>query len=137
MQATLLWVAVVLLIAWLFIRQRGRSAEEEQPTALEDTGSTAYHAVSIKFDNNACEAAKAMEGRRFLSSAAPRLPLPECNALECRCHFHHHEDRRSRKDRRSPFGAAGFAGGSGSYEKERRERPDRRKSDDDLDDYNR
>jgi hypothetical protein len=135
MTSTLLWVAVVLLIAWLLVRHRGKSQEDQQPTSLRDTGSTAYHAVSIKFDKNACEAAKAMEGRRFLSSAAPRLPLPECNALECRCHFLHHKDRRSRKDRRSPFGASGFAGGTGSYEKERRERPDRRKNDDDLDDF--
>lgn len=134
MQSTLLWVAVVLLVAWLLVRQRSKSREKEPPEAPKDTGSTAFHAVSIKFDKNACAAAKEMEGRRFLSSAAPRLPLPECNSLECRCHFVHHKDRRSRKDRRSPFAASGFAGGTGSYEKERRERSDRRKSDD-LDDF--
>lgn len=136
MQSTLLWIVAVLLIAWLFFRQRGKSEEEQQPNQRTDTGSTAYHAVSIKFDKNACEAAKAMEGRRFLSSAAPRLPLPECNTLECRCHFLHHDDRRLRKDRRSPFAATGYSGGTGSYEKERRERPDRRRDDDDdLDNY--
>lgn len=135
MQTTLLWLAVVLLIAWLLLRQRGKSEVKQQPASLKDTGSTAYHAVSIKFDKNACEAAQEMEGRRFLSSAAPRLPLPECNALECRCHFAHHKDRRAPRDRRSPFAAAGFGGGStGSFEKERRERSDRRKSDD-LNDF--
>ena len=135
MQATLLWLAVALLIGWLFIRHRNKTAEKQEPASLKDTGSTAYHAVSIKFDKNACEAAKAMEGKRFLSSAAPRLPLPECNALECRCHFLHYKDRRMRRDRRSPFAAAGFGdGGTGTFEKERRERPDRRKSDD-LDEF--
>ena len=135
MQTTLLGLAVLLLIVWLFVRNRGKSEEKQQPASLKDSGSAAYHAVSIKFEKYACEAAKEMEGRRFLSSAAPRLPLPECNALECRCHFVHYKDRRAPRDRRSPFAAAGFGGGStGSYEKERRERPDRRKSDD-LDDF--
>ena len=135
MQTTLLGLAVLLLVAWLFVRQRGKSEEKQQPCSLTDTGNTAYHAVSIKFDTNACDAAKEMEGRRFLSSAAPRLPLPECNGLECRCHFIHHKDRRLRRDRRSPFGAAGFVGGgTGSFEKERRERSERRK-DADLDEF--
>lgn len=130
MQTTLLGLAVLLLIVWLFVRKRGKSEEKQQPASLKDTGNTAYHAVSIKFEKYACEAVKEMEGRRFLSSAAPRLPLPECNALECRCHFVHHSDRRTPRDRRSPFAASGFAGGTGSYEQERRERSDRRKGDD-------
>lgn len=134
MQSTLLWLTVVLLIVWLFVRHRGKSEEKQEPASLKDTGSTAFHAVSIKFDKNACQAAKDLEGRRFLSGAAPRLPLPGCSGLECRCHFVHHEDRRSRKDRRSPFAASGYSGGTGSYKKERRERPDRRKSDD-LDEF--
>ena len=96
MQTTLLGAALLLLIVWLFYRHRSKSEEKQQPTSLKDTGNTAYHAVSIKLDGNACEAAKAMEGRRFLATAAPRLPLPECNGLECRCHFIHHQDRRLR-----------------------------------------
>ena len=134
MQTTLLGAALLLLIVWLFYRHRSKSEEKQQPTSLKDTGNTAYHAVSIKFDGNACAAAKAMEGRRFLSSAAPRLPLPDCKGLECRCHFIHHKDRRLRRDRRSPFAAAGFGGGTGSFEKERRERSERRK-DADLDEF--
>jgi len=133
MQLTLLGIVVVLLLAWLFLRRRGK-ADEPAATATKDSKKTAYHAVSIKFDKNACDAAKEMSGRRFLSSAAPRLPLPGCNVLECRCRFAHHQDRRSSKDRRSPFAAAGFGGGTGSFEKERREKSDRRK-DADLDDF--
>ena len=136
MQTTLLGIAVLLLVVWLYVRHRGKSEAKQQPAATrEDTGNAVYHAVSIKFDSNACDAAKEMEGRRFLSSAAPRLPLPDCHGLECRCHFVHHKDRRARRDRRSPFAAAGFGGGNtGSFEKERRERQDRRK-DADLDDF--
>lgn len=134
MQLTLLGIALVLLIVWLYFRRRGQQAETPPTASGKDTASTAYHAVSIKFGENACEAAKAMSGRRFLSSAAPRLPLPDCDVLECRCRFAHHEDRRSGKDRRSPFAAAGFGGGTGSYEKERREAAGRRREDADPDD---
>jgi hypothetical protein len=133
MEQTLLGIAVVLLLVWLFLRHRGNK-DEPTETAVEDSGKSAFHAVSIKFDKNACEAAQKMSGRRFLSSAAPRLPLPECDVLECNCRFAHHKDRRASKDRRSPFAAAGFGGGTGSFEKERREKSDRRKNAD-LDDF--
>ena len=134
MQLTLLGIATLLLIVWLSVRRRSQTEESQQPSSLKDSGKTAYHAVSIKFDTHACEAAKEMDGRRFLSNAAPRLPLPDCNSLDCRCRFVHPKDRRAKKDRRSPFAAAGFGGGTGSFEKERRERTDRRK-DADLDDF--
>ena len=130
MQLTLLGIVLVLLIVWLFVRQRRYTAEVNAPRTRTDPAKTAYHAVSIKFEANACDAAKAMTGRRFLASAAPRLPLPDCNVLECRCRFAHHDDRRSGKDRRSPFGARGFSpSGSGSFEKERRDGAGRRSDD--------
>lgn len=134
MQLALLIGAVMLLVLWLYVRNRGSSKKTSVSEKSRSPQDTAYHAVSIKFDAKACEAAKKMSGRRFLSNAAPRLPLPDCNALECRCRFAHHKDRRAAKDRRSPFGAAGHAGGTGSYEKERRESRDRRKEDD-LDEF--
>ena len=133
MLATLLIGVVVLIVVWLYVRHRGQSQKTAEVKSTKSAEHTAYHAVSIKFDKNACDAAKEMSGRRFLSTAAPRLPLPECNALECRCRFVHHKDRRAGKDRRSPFAASGYSGGTGSFEKERRERRDRRK--DDLDDF--
>ena len=80
----------------------------------------------------ACDAAKAMTGRRFLANAAPRLPLPECDYIDCRCQFAHYKDRRSSRDRRSPFAPAGATDGTGSYEKERREKTDRRQQPDDY-----
>jgi hypothetical protein len=134
MQLTLLGSAIVLVVLWLFVRNRSQSKKTSEPEKPKATEDTAYHAVSIKFDEKACEAAKMMSGRRFLSNAAPRLPLPDCSALDCRCRFAHHKDRRAAKDRRSPFGAAGYAGGTGSYEKERRESRDRRKEAD-LDEF--
>lgn len=88
---------------------------------------SAYHAVSLKYSSNACDAAKALTGRRFLSSAAPQLPLPDCNAEHCNCAFAHHKDRRSGSDRRSPYNPATYGGGSGTFKVDRRDRSDRRR----------
>jgi hypothetical protein len=135
MLLTLFGIALILLVAWLYMRRRKTAAPPPEPNSLPEAGSDRYHAVSIKYDRNACEAAKAMSGRRFLSAGAPRLPLPDCDVSECNCRFTHHKDRRSGSDRRSPFAATGFGGGTGSFEKERREKAGRRKEDaEDLND---
>lgn len=122
---------VLLLLLWLFIRRRASATKAgTKPVNPVDARreNTPYHAVSIRFSSNACHAAREIEGHRFLSSAAPRLPLPDCDASECSCRFAHHKDRRSGRDRRSPFPATGFGGGSGVFQKERRDGRDRRSS---------
>jgi len=125
-------VLVLLIAVWLFLRKRqATNSEEARPTARSNRANSPYHAVSIKFPSNACKAAREMEGRRFLSTAAPRLPLPNCQSLECSCRFVHHKDRRAGRDRRSPFAPSGFGGGTGKYEQEQRKVADRRKNDDD------
>ena len=123
---------LILTIVWLVLRVRRNKAARAadlRPT-VKSTG--AYHAVAIKYSESSCDAAKAMTGRRFLSSAAPRLPLPECNQLECRCKFVSYNDRRAGRDRRSPFAGGRTTGATGSYEKERREQSDRRKDAEEL-----
>jgi len=97
------------------------------------TGSE-FHAVSLKVTGTACDAAKAMTGRRFLAAAAPKLPLPDCDVLECSCRFVHHKDRRAGKDRRSPFSPAGCGGGTGRFKRDQREGKDRRE-DENGEDY--
>lgn len=125
-------VLLLLLFVWLFVRRRqpGR-IDAPRKSVRTSKATTAYHAVSIKFTSNACNAAHEMEGRRFLSSAAPRLPLPECDVLECNCRFVHHQDRRVVKDRRSPFGPSGLGGGTGNFVQEQRQGKERRSSEDD------
>jgi hypothetical protein len=131
MQELMLGVLLILAIAWLVVRIRQNKAAQSAPPKLPDkTG--VYHAVAIKYSENACDAAKAMTGRRFLSSAAPRLPLPDCDYMDCRCVFAHHKDRRTNTERRSPFASGRATGSTGLYEKERRETQDRR-SDNDAD----
>lgn len=131
MKEALLVSALVAAIAWLIIRIR-RGNEEiravSSPSSKRIDETSKFHAVSLKYSSSACDAAKAMTGRRFLSGAAPRLPLPDCDALECRCGFAHHDDRRSGEDRRSPFKPTIYAGGTGTLNVERRDRRDRRSS---------
>lgn len=132
MSLTMLALILLLLIAiWVLIRIRNSSNSDQPKTTVQaHKGDTAYHAVSIKLSGHACKAAEEMMGRRFLSTAAPKLPLPGCDVLDCKCHFVHHKDRRAGRDRRSPFAPSGFAGGTGKFDAEQRKGEDRRASDD-------
>ncbi len=58
-----------------------------------------YHAVSIAAGPQACEAAKARAGNRYLSREAPTLPVPGCTRPDCHCHYDHHVDRRAQPRR--------------------------------------
>ena len=133
MQELMLGALLVLTVAWLVVRIRQNKAAEiaESKPAAKDSDS--FHAVAIKYSESACDAAKAMTGCRFLSGAAPRLPLPECDFLECGCKFAHYDDRRKGHDRRSPFAPGGPTGATGSYAQERREKIDRRDDGDQFD----
>ena len=122
----------VLVITW-YVMKKLDKPETERPQPIRTPGSktSKFHAVSIMFEQDACAAAKEMAGRRFLSSAPPNLPLPGCDAPECKSHFKPHDDRRSSRDRRNPFSPAGLSAATGSYKMERRSGTDRRRQDDD------
>ncbi len=63
----------------------------------------AFHAVTVKAAETACAASRQMEGRRFLSAEAPRIPLAECSCAEtCGCIYTHFDDRRYH-DRRNIY----------------------------------
>jgi hypothetical protein len=128
MSELLLGTLLILAVAWLIIRIRRNKTESEKIKKPQQRIRGAYHAVAIKYSENACDAAKAMTGRRFLSTAAPRLPLPGCDYIDCRCQFAHYDDRRTGRDRRSPFAPASSSGNTGSFQRDRRDRTDRRKS---------
>jgi len=128
MTELLLGALLVLTVAWLIVRIRQNRAATKAESRPRSKGQGEFHAVAIKYSENACDAAKAMTGRRFLANAAPHLPLPGCDFHDCRCKFAHYEDRRARTDRRSPFAHAGKADGTGSFERERRGKIDRRKN---------
>jgi hypothetical protein len=81
-----------------------------------------YHAVEVRCRDDACDAAKAVRGKRYLSKDAPTFPLTDCDKrASCACRYRHLEDRRTGDDRRS----AGLPS-TGGAQTERRSRRDRR-----------
>ena len=130
MSELLLGALLVLTIVWLVVRVRRNKVAEKAESMPKFSNTGKYHSVAIKYAEYACDAAKAMTGRRFLATAAPRLPLPECNYPDCGCTFAHYDDRRTGKDRRSPFAAGSASGATGKHGLERRERNERRKDSD-------
>jgi hypothetical protein len=129
---TLLILLALLLAGWWWVRRRAArqaGSSHDDPARIGATATTEFHAVAIRIQPYACDAAHKLEGKRFLASDAPRLPLPACNRDRCDCRFQHYADRRSRRDRRSPFGSGGTASGSGNIEQERRRSEGRRADD--------
>jgi hypothetical protein len=81
-----------------------------------------YRAVEIRCPEDACEAAKAERGKRYLAKDAPTFPLSGCDRGEgCGCRYRHHEDRRGKEDRRSAGPIS-----TGRAQAERRNKHDRR-----------
>ena len=118
-------VVIALVVTYVVLRKR-KSGNNVRPDEKQSTASnpeSSFHAVSLKFSVNACQAARDMDGRRFLSGVAPRIPLPGCDANECRCKFVHHSDRRSRESRRSPFMEGGV---TAQLRREQRDSSERR-----------
>lgn len=82
-----------------------------------------YHAVSIvPTPAQACAAVKSLAGRRSLSTEAPPIPLPGCDALVCRCAYKHHDDRRSARRRSADRGIESYRGQKGDERRQSRGR---------------
>jgi len=80
------------------------SRDDQKPGPKRQIDSR-WHAVHIAAGPNACEAAHAINKRRFLSKEAPRLPLAECpSPAACQCAYKHHKDRRGAPRRWSEQG---------------------------------
>ncbi len=97
---------VIGTVAFYVLKNRTANNQKAHTTKRplpDPSAASRFHAVSIRFGSKACQAASELQGKRFLSNAAPRLPLPECNVHECECRFAHHKDRREEEDRRSPI----------------------------------
>lgn len=81
-----------------------------------------YRATSIRCTANACDAAKALDRRRFLMADGnvPRLPLADCDTPGCNCIYVKHNDRRRHGDDRREIG------GMSQLRREHAGEPDRR-----------
>ncbi len=110
-------------------KQAPKSAANKGAPPLPEPGPAgSYTAVSIT--GGSCKTAWDVEGRRFLTKDAPKLPLQGCDADQCTCKYEHHKDRRENHgDRRSPSGLQSQLYGSTGDNEERRTRRGRRKED--------
>jgi hypothetical protein len=83
-----------------------------------------WQAVSIVPGAGACAAVEELRGKRFLTRAAPRLPLAACNNQDqCQCKYQRYPDRRD-----SPRRAEDQLGGSRpTPPKQERRRPGERR----------
>lgn len=99
------------------------AAHRTMPT--KDRPPKRWHAVAVTAGTDACAAAKACKGKRFLSKDAPSLPLEGCDAARCDCKYRHFDDRRGAARRRDDAIGTSASRGDG----ERRKKGGRRADD--------
>ena len=67
-----------------------------------------YQAVSIAHGLVNCQAVRDIQGKRFLASEAPMLPLEDCTeSNDCMCKYQKWDDRRQEDRRMSDSGIGG------------------------------
>ncbi len=124
-------IAIIILVVSILLFRRTRATTKKHPPSPDRLGKvqpdTRFHSVCLENLSDACAAAYAIEGERFLPGAAPQIPLPECDAPVCNCVFVHHDDRRLAGNRRQRW--TGSVGKVGSAIKEQRDGGDRRSND--------
>ena len=91
------------LYGWWVRRRIGAQVRSAGARVEHSRVANPYHSVSIEPGPRACAEAKSRQGRRFLSTSAPMLPLRGCTQVTCQCRYSHHQDRRSQLDRRVNF----------------------------------
>jgi len=103
---SILLIGISGCLAWLVLRVFPRRAETQAGASHR---AHPYHSVSIHTGSAACLQARGLKQKRFLSGAAPQLPLAECTSPKCHCVYQHHPDRRSGNGDRRAIGS--HAGG--------------------------
>jgi hypothetical protein len=99
----------------------GRGQPAAPAAAPPKKATTAFHAVTIEPGKPCCTAARTLSAQRFLSRAAPPLPLKACNRDDCTCRYVHFTDRRAKYRRARDVGVSV----DGWVETERRDKPGR------------
>jgi hypothetical protein len=99
-------IAVALVAALELWRRSRREPEREPPRSKRTASAPRFAGVEVRIGATACEAARAMVGRRFLVGEAPKLPLAGCTEARCRCSFEKLSDRRSETRRWSDEGVS-------------------------------
>jgi hypothetical protein len=91
----LIAIAVSAAVVHWWLRRRPQSRHVPSRTARAER----FAAVEIRRRSGACEAARALDGQRFLANRSPALPLAGCTKTRCECRFSKLSDRRT-DDRR-------------------------------------
>jgi len=119
------WLFLILVVgAAVFLVLRSRAKAADAP----DKPRYKYEGLAFKGDAHCCQAAKKMDGRRFLIAEAPKVPLADCpDPALCRCKMRHIKDRRSGDDRRELVGALSTEMPIGDKRTNKRTGRDRRK----------
>ena len=113
-------VACLILVTAAVWALRGRGPAKPV-TATRAPAEKRFAAVEIRPRSGACDAARALQGQRFLSNEAPPLPLAGCTAAKCSCSFAKLTDRRTDDRRLGGVNASLF------LKEDRREDEDRRR----------
>jgi hypothetical protein len=85
-------------------RQRSVARPSDIPVRTEAKG-VETQMLRVPDLNRACEAARHYVGRTLDAATAPKLPLPGCGVVECRCRYERvvnlrRKERREASDRR-------------------------------------
>lgn len=113
----------------LFSKLGGKSAPRATTSANQpQKKTTSYSGVQINVNSKeCCQAARELEGQRFLGNQVPMLPLKACDAAECRCAYERFDDRRADARRLSDVG---FDMASELHDRENRVNTSGRRDDD-------
>lgn len=79
------------------LRQRNSNPARQRKSAPKNP----FRAVVIAPGENTCAAARALNDKRFFCAKAPRLPLSDCDQVNCNCTYEMKKDRRAFGDRRA------------------------------------
>ena len=144
MYQNLMFLGVVLVSAMVVLRiyqswqkekalkpgAKTKSVLRQQKTGRRQRGhamsAEPYHCVTLV---GGCPALETYKGKRFLASSAPPLPVPDCTAERCDCHYTHHSDRRKPNEDRRTLGRMAEEQYTLTGNSERRGSHGRRKSD--------
>jgi hypothetical protein len=94
----LLLLSLVVIAAIVAVYWRRMKSTARLP-AVTHQKTNPFHAVTVRFRKDACDAVRQLEAKRFLAKEAPRLPLPNCTVKNCGCRFVHYDDRRGEERR--------------------------------------
>jgi len=112
----MLWVSIIAILGLVaavafFVYSRNANRTSVIPMQRHSSGPTSSHVsptgkywgkrFEVPIPDNACAAAKALDGQAFALGHAPALPLAGCDHVGCECHLVALLDRRSSEERRA------------------------------------